>query len=100
MARKETGRALTPEEQTKTIIVGFEDGPLDDLVLRSDSDDLEEAEKALHLYLVHSDGGKIGSQYQVRSDDNVEETELVYEVVDRSEDEATIRVHFEYMGEE
>jgi len=100
MAKKQTGRALTPEEQTKTIIVEFADGPLDGLVLRSDADDRDEAEKVLRLYLVHSDGGKVGSQYQVRSDEKVDETEDVYEVVDRSEDEATIRVHFEYMGEE
>jgi hypothetical protein len=100
MSRKETGRALTPEEQAKTIIVEFEDGPRDGLVLRSDAEDLKEAERALHLYLVHSDGGKIGSQYHVPSDDSVEDTDDVYEVVDRSEDETTIRVHFEYMGEE
>ena len=40
-------RVLTPEEQTKTILVEFADGPMDGRVLRSDSDDREEAQRAL-----------------------------------------------------
>ena len=39
-------RVLTPEEQTKTIVVEFADGPLGGRVLGSDSDDREEAERA------------------------------------------------------
>jgi hypothetical protein len=97
---EERRRALTPEEQTKTIIIEFADGPEDGLVLRSDSDDLGEAEQALNFYIVRSDGGKIGKRYRTTSDADLEGTKHIYEVVDRQEDEATIRVRFLYMGQE
>jgi len=93
-------RVLTPEEQTKTILVEFADGPMDGRVLRSDSDDWEEAERALDGYLVHSDGGTIGTRYRATSDADVEESGHIYEVINRREDEATIRVRFQYMGTE
>ena len=91
-------RVLTPQEQTKTITIEFADGFMDGEVLRSDSDDREEAERALSFYLVHSDGGTIGKQYRAKSDADAEEAEHLYEVVDRQEDETTIRVRFQYMG--
>jgi hypothetical protein len=97
---KEKRRALTPEEQTMTIIVEFADGPKDGEVFRSDSEDLEEAERALHLYVVHADGGRIGAQYRTKSAADVEETRHIYEVVDRHEDQTTIRVRFQYLGAE
>ncbi len=93
-------RVLTPEEQTKAIVVEFADGPMDGRVLRSDSDDREEAGQALDGYLVHADGGAIGARYRATSEADAEETGHVYEVVDRQEDEATIRVRFQYMGTE
>jgi hypothetical protein len=98
MMAKAKKRVLTPEEQTKAIVVEFADGPMDGRVLRSDSDDRVEVERALDAYLVHSDGGTIGARYRAKSEADVEETGHVYEVVDRHEDEATIRVRFQYMG--
>ncbi|MDB5352337.1 MAG: hypothetical protein JWN86_3584 [Planctomycetota bacterium] len=97
---KEKARALTPEEQTKTIIVEFDDGPEDGTEFRSDSDDLEEAEEALRFYLVHSDGGRIGEKYRTTSTADIETTRHIYEVVDRQDDETTIRVRFQYLGAE
>ena len=93
-------RVLTPEEQTKAIVVEFADGPLDGRVLRSDSDDREEVERALDAYLVHADGGTIGARYRMTSEVDVEGTGHVYEVVNRREDATTIRVRFQYMGTE
>ncbi len=93
-------RVLTPEEQTKTIVVEFADGPMDGRVLRSDSDDREEAERALDGYLVHADGGTIGARYRATSDADVEETGHVYEMVNRREDATTIHVRVQYMGTE
>ncbi len=93
-------RVLTPEEQTKAIVVEFADGPLDGRLLRSDSDDREEAKRVLDAYLVHSDGGAIGVRYRATSEADVEETGHVYEVVNRREDATTIRVRFQYMGTE
>ncbi len=91
-------RVLTPEEQTKAIVVEFADGPMDGRLLRSDSDDREEAERALDGYLVHADGGAIGARYRATSQADVEETGHVYEVVDRREDATTICVRFQYLG--
>ena len=88
-------RVLTPDEQTKAIVVEFADGPMDGRVLRSDSDDREEAERALDGYLVHADGGAIGARHRATS-----EAGHVYEVVNRREDATTIRVRFQYMGTE
>ena len=93
-------RVLTPEEQTKAILVEFADGPMDGRVLRSDSDDREEAQRALDAYLVHADGETIGTRYRATSEADVEETGHVYEVVNRREDATTIRVRFQYMGAE
>ena len=93
-------RVLTPDEQAKAIVVEFADGPLGGRVLRSDSDDREEAERALDGYLVHADGGTIGARHRATSAADVEETGHVYEVVNRREDATTIRVRFQYMGTE
>ncbi len=93
-------RVLTPEEQTKVIVVEFADGPMGGRVLRSDSDDREEAERALDGYLVHADGGTIGARYRATSEADAGEAGHVYEVVNRREDATTIRVRFQYMGTE
>ena len=93
-------RVLTPEEQTKAIVVEFADGPLGGRVLRSDSDDREEAGRARDGYLVHADGGAIGARYRATSGADAGEAGHVYEVVNRREDAATIRVRFQYMGTE
>ena len=93
-------RVLTPEEQTKAIVVEFADGPLDGRVLRSDADDREEAERALDGYLVHADGGAIGARDRMSSGADAGEAGHVDEVVNRREDATTIRVRFQYTGTE
>ncbi len=93
-------RVLTPEEQTKAILVEFADGPLDGRVLGSDSDDREEAGRALDGYLVHADGGAIGARYRATPGADAGEAGHVYEVVNRREDAMSIRVRFQYMGTE
>lgn len=93
-------RVLTPEEQTKAIVVEFADGPMGGRLLRSDSDDLEEAERPLDGYLVPAAGGAIGARYRATSEADAAEAGYVYEVVNRREDATTIRVRFQYMGTE
>jgi len=116
----EGARALTPEEQSKTIVVEFADGPLDGTVLRTDSDDRSEVEQTLLFYTLISGGGERGRQFRASADtglDNLEEyvedtpegprlkeptpaPNQVYEVADRQEDEVTIRVHYQYIGQD
>ena len=93
-------RVLTPEEQTKAIVVEFADGPMGGRVLGSDSDDREEAQRALEGYLMHAEGGTIGARYRATSEADAEGTGHVYVVVNRREDATTIRVRFQYMGSE
>lgn len=113
--------SLTPEEQRKTIFVNFLGGFRDGLTLRSDSEHPGEAQECMGFYILHSQGGKVGKRIRSYLDAGVAELqELVvntpegprlkrepvmemshiYEVTDRQEDDLTIRVRYQYMGQQ
>jgi len=117
---KERKMSLTPEERGKVIIVEFVGGFRDGQILRSDSTNPNEVRECMGLYVLFSQGGKIGKRMRGVSEAAIAELQEIvemtpdgprlkrepsakmnhiYEVVDRQEDEQTIRVHYQYMGQ-
>lgn len=118
---EEKKMGLTPEEQGKTILVEFLGGFRDGQVLRSDSSNRDEFQECLALYILHSQGGQLGKRFKCYSEAGIAELgELlevtpegprlkrepmagrnhIYEVVSRQEDDDTIRIRYQYMGQD
>jgi hypothetical protein len=115
---EERKMSLTPEEQSKTIVVEFHGGFRDGEILRSDSANPNEVTQCMGLYILQSQGGKIGKRMRGYSEAGIAELQEllevtpqgprlkrepvlgmnhIYEVVDRQEDNLSIRVRYHYM---
>ena len=90
MAEKKK-RVLTPEEQTKAILVEFADGPRTAGSSGATPTTAKKSGGAGRLPRARRRRGHRGP-YRATSEADVEETGHVYEVVDRREDATTIRV--------